>query len=199
MKINRSAIIVFVLLLVAAALYRLIPSRPAGFAPQMAMALLGGAVIKDKRWAFILPLLSLFVSDLLFAALYSAGISPIMGFYDGQWAIYLVFVLLTFFGTFMRKIKPVNVALFSVAGSVIFFLLSNFITWAVGQGFARPHTFEGLMLCYGDAIAFYRHGGLINGFEGNFILGDLIWSFLLFGSYYLVSKITTVANPQTAR
>jgi hypothetical protein len=58
---------------------------------------------------------------------------------------------------------------------------------------------EGLMMCYGDAIAYYRHGGIINGFAGNFILGDLIWSFILFGSYYLLIKALSVTSRQPAK
>ena len=73
----------------------------------------------------------------------------------------------------MKKVNILNVALFSIAGSVFFFLITNYITWEVGQGFARPHTFEGLMQCYGDGIAFYRQFGLIKGFDANFILGDV--------------------------
>ncbi len=198
MKLNRSTIIVFLLLLISAALYRIIPNRPFGFAPQMSMALLGGAVIKDKKWAFILPVLSLFISDLIFYGLHAAGLTDMLGFYDGQWAIYLAFILITAFGFLMKRISVLNVAAFSIAGSVIFFLISNFITWKVGQGFARPQTFEGLMLCYGDGIAFYRQFGLINGFAGNFILGDLIWSFILFGSYSLVTKFMAVSKTQVA-
>ncbi|HEY6505448.1 MAG TPA: DUF6580 family putative transport protein [Chitinophagaceae bacterium] len=198
MKLNRSAIIVFILLLVSAALYRIIPGRPFGFAPQMSMALLGGAVIRDKKWAYVLPLLSLFLSDLMYYFLHAAGLTDILGFYDGQWAIYIAFILVTSLGFLMKKVSLLNVAAFSVAGSVLFFLISNFVTWKVGQGFARPQTFEGLMLCYGDGIAFYRQFGLINGFEGNFILGDLVWSFILFGSYWLITKFMTVSKPQVA-
>jgi hypothetical protein len=189
MKLNRSTLITFVIILVVASLYRLIPNRPAGFAPQMAMALLGGAMIKDKKWAIILPVLSLFISDLLYQGLYLAGMSPILGFYEGQWAIYLVFVLLTVFGSFMKRTNFLNLAAFSIAGSVIFFLISNFITWKTGLGFGRPQTFDGLMLCYADAIAFFRHGGLIPGFGANFILGDLIWTFILFGSFFLITRL----------
>lgn len=198
MKLNRSTIIIFLLLLVSASLYRIIPTRPFGFAPQMSMALLGGAVIKDKKWAFILPVFSLFISDLIFYVLHAAGLTDMLGFYDGQWGIYLAFILITAFGFLMKKINVLNVAAFSIAGSVIFFLFTNFITWKVGQGFARPQTFEGLMQCYGDGIAFYRQFGLINGFAANFILGELIWSFILFGSYYLITKFMTVSKTQVA-
>src|SRR5690606_1094070 len=189
MNLTRSTIIAFIVILVAASLYRIIPARPAGFAPQMAMALLGGAMIKDKKWALILPVISLFLSDLLYQALYVSGISPILGFYEGQWAIYLLFIVLTLFGSLMKRASMLNIAAFSLAGSVIFFLVSNFLTWILAYGFARPHTFEGLMLCYGDALAFYRQGGLIHGFDGNFILGDLIWSFGLFGVYFVADGL----------
>ncbi len=145
-----------------------------------------------------LPVLSLFISDLIFYGLHAAGLTDMLGFYDGQWAIYLAFILITAFGFLMKRISVLNVAAFSIAGSVIFFLISNFNTWKVGQGFARPQTFEGLMLCYGDGIAFYRQFGLINGFAGNFILGDLIWSFILFGSYSLVTKFMAVSKTQVA-
>ena len=63
MKLNKSVLIAFGLLILSASLYRAWPGRPFGFAPQMAMALFAGAMIKDKRWAFVLPLLSMFLSD----------------------------------------------------------------------------------------------------------------------------------------
>ena len=198
MKLNRSILIIFLLSLVAAALYRLIPDKPEGFAPQMAMALLGGALIKDKRWAFILPVLSLFISDLTFHFLYQAGLTTKLGFYDGQWGVYLAFILITCFGFLMRKVNILNVAIYSIAGSIFFFLITNYITWEVGQGFGRPHTFAGLMQCYGDGILFYRQFGLIKGFDANFILGDVTWTFILFGLYSLLIKVFAERKPQLA-
>jgi len=198
MKLNKSVLIIFILSLLAAALYRLIPNKPEGFAPQMAMALLGGAIIKDKKWAFILPVLSLFISDLIYHFMYQAGMTTKLGFYDGQWVVYLAFVLITCFGFLMKKVNFVNVTLYSIAGSVFFFLVTNYITWEVGQGFGRPHTFSGLMQCYGDGIAFYRQFGLIKGFSANFILGDMIWAVGLFGIYSLLVKFITQQRPQLA-
>ena len=52
MKNKKTTILVFVLLIVAAALYRVWDNRPWGFAPQIAMALFAGSVIKDKRFSF---------------------------------------------------------------------------------------------------------------------------------------------------
>ncbi len=52
MKIDKSTTVSFILLIVIASLYRVMPRRPLGFAPQIAMALFGGATIKDKKLCF---------------------------------------------------------------------------------------------------------------------------------------------------
>ncbi|MEY3436021.1 MAG: hypothetical protein RL335_477, partial [Bacteroidota bacterium] len=80
MKLNRQLVINFTLLVLVASLYRVLP-RPYGFAPQIAMALFAGAVVKDKRFAFAFPLLSMFLSDLLYQALFIMDLTPIQGFY----------------------------------------------------------------------------------------------------------------------
>ena len=188
MKLTKSLLVSFGLLVLVSALYRIIPNRPAGFAPQMAMALFGGAMIKDKRWAILLPLLSLFISDVIYQILYMAGATDRMGFYAYQLPIYLCFIVVSIFGFLLKKISIARVGIFSILGSVIFFLLSNFSVWISGWGFARPKTFEGLMLCYNDALLYYRDAGLIRGFEGNLILGDLIFTTIIFGGYYLLNK-----------
>ena len=200
MKINKSILISFILLVVVSALYRAWDGRPFGFAPQIAMAIFGGAVIKDKRWAILMPLLSIFLSDLLYEALYVNGLSTIKGFYfgEGQVTNYLLVLGLTFFGFLMRRINILNVIAFSISGSLLFFLTSNFFTWLGGGGFARPKTWDGLLLCYNDALAFYREYGVIKGFVGNILLGDLFFSFILFGSYYLLSKTLLQPKQQLA-
>jgi hypothetical protein len=188
MKLTRSTLIVFLLLVVVASLYRVWDGRPFGFAPQIAMAIFGGAMIKDKKLAFLLPLLSMLISDILYQVLYVNGLTTIRGFYVGQWVNYILFAGLTMFGFLMRKPNVINILGFTVSGSLLFFLASNFSVWIMGEGLARPQTWEGLLLCYGDALAFHRDYGLINGFAGNFILGDVFFAFVLFGSYYLITK-----------
>lgn len=194
MKISKNTLIAFALLIVVAALYRLIPVRPAGFAPQMALALFGGAIIKDKKLAFALPLISLFISDLLFQVLYMSGLTPIQGFYDGQFFVYGTFMLITVFGFLLKKVNLTNTTIFSISGSLIFFVVSNFLVWIGGGGFNRPKTFDGLMMCYADALAFYRDGGLVNGFAGNFIIGELFFTLILFGAYYLLHRPAEMAR-----
>jgi hypothetical protein len=195
MKLQKSTIWAFIILLITASLYRVWDSRPFGFAPQMAMALFGGAVIRDKRFAVLLPLLSLVISDALYEVLYQMGYSSITGFYKGQWVIYTIFVGITFFGMLMKKINFKNVLAFTISGSIIFFLLSNFAVWIGGGGLNRPFTFNGLLLCYGDALAFYRDYGLFKGFYGNQLIGDLFFSFVLFGAFASVTKVFHEKSP----
>lgn len=196
MKFTKSTLLSFLLLIVVASLYRVWEGRPFGFAPQIAMAIFGGAMIRDKKLAFVLPLLSMLISDLLYQVLYINGVTTIQGFYAGQWVNYILFAGLTVFGFLMKKINLRNVLGFSIGGSLLYFIISNFTVWIGGGGLGRPLSFEGLLLCYGDALAFYRDYGLVNGFAGNFIFGDLFFSGILFGSYYLLNKKEKVAAVQ---
>ena len=188
MKITKTTLLTFLLLIVVASVYRIWDGRPFGFAPQIAMAIFGGAVIKDKKLAFLLPLLSMFISDLLYQLLYINGLTTIKGFYAGQAVNYVLCAGLTMFGFLMRKINLKNVLGFSISGSILYFLVSNFTVWIGGGGLGRPLTSEGLLLCYGDALYFLRDYGLIKGFIGNFLLGDLFFSAVLFGTFMLINK-----------
>ena len=184
MKLNKSIIPALLLLTLVAALYRSIPGRPWGFAPQWAMALFAGAVIKDKKWAFALPVLSMFISDLIYQFLYVNGLSTISGFYDGQWQNYLLFALLVTIGFFIKKISVLNVFIASLAAPTVYFILSNFVLWAGWsgtRGLGRPKTISGLMQCYTDALPFYRTS----------LIATIVFSAILFGIYYFISKKQT--------
>ena len=66
MKIDKSIIVSFILLVIIASLYRIMPGRPLGFAPQNAMALFSGSIVKDKKFSFLLPILSMLISDIIY-------------------------------------------------------------------------------------------------------------------------------------
>ncbi len=181
MKLNKTIFWSLLLLVVIAALYRIIPGRPFGFAPQWAMAIFAGAIIKDKKWALAIPVLSMFISDLLYQLLYNAGLSGIPGFYEGQWQNYVLFGMLTFIGFLIKKLNVLNILLASLAAPTVYFILSNFVLWAgwTGtRGFGRPKTWYGLMQCYNDALPFYR----------NSLIATVLFSAILFGSYYLLNR-----------
>jgi hypothetical protein len=186
MNLSKTIVWSFILLVVVAALYRVIPGRPYGFAPQWAMAIFAGAVIKDKKFALIVPVLSMFFSDTFYQILYSSGLSDMQGFYEGQWQNYLLFGSLTFIGFFIRRINFVNVLLASIAAPTIYFILSNFIIWGgwTGtRGLGRPKTWDGLILCYNDALPFFRTS----------LISTIVFSGILFGSFFIISKYSTRA------
>jgi hypothetical protein len=178
MKTTKAIIWCMVLMIIVGAVYRVFPNRPWGFAPQWAMALFGGAVIRDKKWAFALPLLSMLVSDVLYHFLYSNNLSPIPGFYSGQLTNYILFAVVTVIGFLIKPLSVGRIALYSLAGPTVFFILSNFILWMGGGGLQRPKTFQGLMMCYTDALPFYQ----------NSLLATLFFSTVLFGSWMLITR-----------
>src|SRR5450432_1150306 len=187
MKSSKIIVWSFLLLVIIAALYRIIPGRPFGFAPQWAMAVFAGAVIKDKKWAFIIPVLSMFISDLLYQVLYIGGLTNMQGFYEGQWQNYILFALLVLVGMAVKKINVLQIAVASVAAPTLYFLASNFLVWASNgntRGLDRPKTFNGLMLCYSDGIPFYRMS----------ILATLVFSAILFGSYLFIRNYRAVGR-----
>ena len=179
-----------ILLVIIAALYRIIPGRPPGFAPQIAIAIFAGAVIKDKKLAFAIPVLCMFFSDMFYQILYASGLSSIQGFYEGQWQNYILFGLITFIGMAIRKMNVLNIFIASITAPTIYFILSNFILWAGWsgtRGYGRPKTWDGLIQCYNDALPFYRVS----------IVATLVFSTILFGAYFLLRRDavkTTVAN-----
>lgn len=173
MKQNK-LLIAFALLIVTGALYRIIPGRPMGFAPQIAMALFGGAVLSDKKWAFALPLFSLILSDALYEGLYRAGLTDIPGFYEGQWINYLLLAGLSFIGIGMKRINLVNITVATIAAPVLFFLTSNLATWLGHGGYKLPMTGEGLYQTYVYGLPFLYPS----------IAATIIFSGILFGAWY---------------
>lgn len=176
MKISRSIIVALVLTIVASALYRIMPNRPMGFAPQIAIALFSGALcVKNKKWAFAMPLVSMFISDLFFEVLYMNHLTDYQGFYSGQWLNYILIAGLAAFGFLIQTKKIASISLAFLAGPTAYFILSNFSVWAFGGGWNRPKTFTGLMQCYVDGVPFYA----------NSMIATFIFGAVLFGAYSL--------------
>jgi hypothetical protein len=144
-----------------AAFSRLIP-HPPNFTAVAAIALFGGAYFSRRYIAFILPLIALFITDL------------IIGFHNTMWAVYLSFVLVVIIGMGLKNKKKIgNIFLASVSASVLFFIVSNFAVWLAGGLY--PKTAEGLLLCYTAAIPFFHYN----------LLGDLLFVGVLFGTFEL--------------
>jgi hypothetical protein len=180
MKQNKSVLIAFGLLIIIGSVF-----RAAGFAPQIAMAIFGAAVIKDKKLAFVLPLLSMLLSDVFIEILYRNGFMNYGGFYsgetffDGQVMNYIVLAGLTLLGFWARNLNWTRIAAVTITAPVVYFLISNMLVWIGGAGLHRPHTFSGLMLCYEDGLPFLKTS----------LLYTVTFSTILFGGYFFFQRL----------
>ena len=182
MKRNNQIFIFFIAIIVLSALYRVIPfeSRPVWLgAPQLALALFAGSVVKNRAWAFAVPLVSLMLSDLLMHIAHSAGLTPhYPGFYAGQIVNYAFIGLLTVVGFFVKPQRIGSILAGMLAAPTLFYVLSNFAVWVSGGGYHRAKTISGLMQCYADGLPFYGYN----------LLSMAVFGSLLFGGYHLLKK-----------
>ncbi len=145
----------------------------------MASAFFAGAYLSKRKIALIIPLLALFLTDLA------------LGLYDWRLMgfVYGSFALVLFFGQYYREHATLLSWIMSLlAGSVSFFLITNFAVWMIGDGSFYPHTMTGLIESYTMGLPFYR----------NTLLGDITFSAALFGAFELyklrsTSRATAIA------
>jgi len=145
-------------ILVAAA-SRLLP-HPPNFTPIGAMALFGGAHLRERWQAFVVPLAAMALSDW------------IIGWHWLMPLVYGAFALTVVIGMWLRNRKtvlPITGA--AMASAVLFFVLTNFGVWAFGSMY--PKTLPGLVAAYVAAIPFFR----------NTMAGDVFYTAVLFGGF----------------
>lgn len=175
--------------MLAVAMARLMP-HPFNFTPVVALALYGGARGKNLVFSFLLPMLVMFVSDVLVMKfLYPANGegNPFAYFLTRDvLGVYISFALIVCIGLLLKhNVKTPTVILASLASSLLFYTLTNFFSW-LGNDF-YPQTFSGLVTAYTAGIPFYN-----NEVTGSFFLnqfaGDLFYSGILFGAHALVTR-----------
>ncbi len=166
-------------LTVAAALLRLVP-HPPNFAPVGSVALFGGAKLRGWQ-AYCVPVLAMLVTD------------PIRSRLEGNYApyswatliIYASFLINVALGRIFlrRSSSAVKIASIAVAGSVQFYLITNFFEWLAGLSL-YAHTVPGLIACYVAALPFF----------GRTLLGDLFYTGVLFTAYALLRRRVPAEN-----
>ena len=169
-KINLTYIGVIALILFAS-FTRIIPHMP-NFTPIGAMALFGGAYLSNKYYAFIIPILSLWLSDLIINNFILNYYDQFTWFYPGfiwQYASFGIIILLGYF--LLKKITLKKVLMTSIGSSLVFFVITNFGVWATGSMY--PLSIVGLISCFVLAIPFYK----------GTLLGFLFYSSFLFGVF----------------
>jgi hypothetical protein len=158
----RSIVLISMILLAAAS--RLIP-HPPNMTSLTAVALFGGAYFSDRRLAFLVPLTALFLSDL------------VLGFYHHMEVVYVSFALIVAIGLWLQKHRTVlPIVGAALVSSVLFFVVTNFGVWVFDSLY--PKTLEGLIACFVAAIPFFR----------NTLLGDLLYTAVLFGGFALLEQ-----------
>ena len=128
-----------------------------GFSPVIAIALFSGFIIKQKDFSFLLPLLALFVSDVVIQFLYTQDLFPYAGFYSGQWKNYLILMSATLIGWLLKGRSYSSLAIGAIAAPTVFFLLSNFGVWSGQHGSTYSRDFNGLLTCYAAGLPFYKN------------------------------------------
>jgi len=151
---------------------RLLPHVP-GIWPVAASALFAGRMLRRPAIAVIVPIAAVLLSDIALAG--------------EDWRVSAVvcaaITLPAFAGMLARRWRgalPVVAAMLSC--SLIFFLTTNFAVWAFNGLY--PTTFQGLVQCYVAALPFLDRT----------VLGDLMWSAVLFGGAWLVQQRPALAR-----
>ncbi|HYC28467.1 MAG TPA: DUF6580 family putative transport protein, partial [Chitinophagaceae bacterium] len=79
-----------------------------------ALGLFSGNVLKDKKLAYLLPLLAMFTADAYIQYMHVAFGRSMKGFYDiSQFFVYGAMVIITFMGTKMKDRKVLRIAGYS--------------------------------------------------------------------------------------
>ena len=165
--IKSSRFIVLTLLVIAAALTRLMPlliPHIWNFTAVGALAIFAGAQFNNKRLAFIMPLAAMAISDLFIGNGFSL-------------LVYTGFIAMVACGFLIReKINVTNVVLASIISAAVFYLITNFAFFYPVTTY--PHNLSGILTSYVAALPFFR----------NMLIGNLAFSAVLFTSFYLLSK-----------
>lgn len=160
---TKTKIIIAACLVLMGILGRLLP-HAWNFAPIVAIGLFSGSYL-GRNFAFIVPVLAMFLSDMF------------LGFYSWQvnLTVYFAMALSGAIGLVIKSRKnPVSISVASIAGSTIFFLMTNAAVWYFGTMYSP--SIDGLIASYNAGLPFFR----------NALLGDFFYTSAFFGIFEAV-------------
>ena len=177
--------LVLAVMILLAALSRLLP-HPPNFSPVEAIALFGGAFFASRAWALLVPLAAMLVSDLVLAGVLGSSYAGYIGGVS-FWSVYACIALSTVLGFGLRgKVGGPRLLGYSLAGSVLFFVATNFGAWLASPFY--PQTAAGLGAAYVAGIPFFQWT----------VLGTLAYAAILFGGFALLRRRVPALRAQTA-
>lgn len=146
---------------------------PPNVAPVSALAMLS-AVALPRRYAFVVPLSLMLVADVLIG----------FDFWPITLSIYASFAVSYLLGQWVRRHRSTaRVLMASLAGSIVFYGVTNAAVWAFGSIYV--HTLAGLGQSYMAGLPFFR----------NTVLGDLGYAGLFFGLYQVAVVYSQRRSP----
>jgi hypothetical protein len=173
-KINiRNAVLILMILFAVA--MRLVSYKYqflSNFTPVGAIALFGGAYFTDKWKAYLVPLVTLFLSDIAINSLYA---NKLVLWSSGSIYVYICFALMVTIGTMIQKVNFASVFLASLAAVLVHWLIMD-LPWLYGNLYT--HDLAG----YGRSLV------AAIPFERNMVLGDVLFGTLLFGGFELAKS-----------
>lgn len=166
MNKNGLNLLVFVLLIAAGVVTRLLPHLTGlptwNMTATAAAALFAGFYFADVRMALVVPFLTMATADLWLESYH----------WPTMLANYTAMAIAVLFGSLLKnRATPLRIGGITVVSATVFFLLSNLVAWPN----LYPLTAAGLAECYLMGIPFYART----------LVGDLAFSGILFGAYYL--------------
>ncbi len=194
MSDKKQRTVIIVTILFSAVFMRLVPHIP-NFAPVTAAALFGAAYL-PKKYALLLPLLAIALSDYLL--LYINPFSPnIVNFshlqplsaliHDTTVWVWASFMVSGLFGLALRKKRgALRIGSLTLLASLQFYAITNFGVWAAG---AYARDVSGLLSSYVAGLPFLRWT----------LLGDFIYVASFFGLYALVTHQSKQTIKQSVR
>ncbi len=190
-KTNLTTIAIFGALILAAVAMRVWGNIP-NFQPVAGLALFAGFLFPKTRWAVAGILLLMFASDYLIDWLKYDVFTE-----NYPWqlmlTVYGCFLLPILFGSFLRRWRermlPLATGVIgcSIVCSVLFFLITNWACWQWQVVSIYPKTLAGLGECMAAGLPFVRAT----------IVGDLIFSLILFGGWYAIKELGLASTRQS--
>lgn len=169
--------LVFIGLIAAAIATRFIPHAP-NFTAVGAAALFGGVMFKNSFKAFLIPLLALFLSDLVINnVIYPEFYEGFTFFTDGFYWIYAAFILTVILGRFaVGQLKVIPLISAGIASALLFYIITNFGAWLGNPLYAQ--NFSGLMTSYAAGLPFLARQ----------LAGTAVYGLVLFGAAYALTS-----------
>lgn len=163
----------------------------ANFTPLGAMALFGGCYYRDKWKAYLVPLLTLWLTDILLNRF--LFFHKWVFFYEGFAWVYASFALMVLIGHYIKRVSIKSVVLSAVAGAVVHWLVSDMGVWLGGgmditTGLPYTRDWHGLMMCYYLALPFMK----------NLLIGNLVFGAVFFGVFELLQKQFPILQLETS-